>query len=1845
MSLTDGHPITYFNLEVSQKPGQDRANALSIGNSVPLEKLIIEYRNSLDDDKGTGQGDIITTPPLTNSEQTKPSRTVQANEDKELEHDTASKPRGEQSKMSDEIEKSTPVAGSSTGLPAKKPRLPIKPEAGTTLDIKGEISADQATAEVTISCISRDGEKTATISIVPKGLRVIRSVLNLLGFGGDAEQLKKGIPLGSPDCFDVDIKHVDGEVAVVDGKLQFRSFEFVAQSIWSFTVFEGPPEIKVLELRLEVRYNVRGSGKDPEGLRGRLSAIFSVSEDVRFVVGYQHNEPGIGNAFVGSTLGTRDTQIMDLAKAIGMDSNAFQLPKTQNESAVAQDWHVKEIGVIFLPKKYIEITGSVTAQLTNGIGGVDLNLEELKALLRIDSRLSKEISSSDDGRPRSKVLSLPTKDQKFQPEGVKRTSYEAWLKGRLKIKGLVAAEAWLYIKTGEDSVLTALLKKDEVSATTSGLEQLADKVSASNEQRDVDSWDKIVPKGFQPLMVGETGVSLYANFTQPKLILAAQIGNKATALLLVKTEEKAETKSPGEENVKKTSVETHRDDKTPDGQRNDAGKDNISPDIAKNNTTDTGKRKTKNLYMVSLVIKDLASLWEPLKEAVSDQFPVVDIAAHIQGYDSTIKKIKDDLVMPLDADEQQATTSTGVLAVLDGLKDEVSIKSGAWFFASIDLSTKKAGNMKDIITLDISEAARTTSTITLYARLKQDETIYQIAAKDFRLFGDRLKFNGIGTYQPDAKGDTPYFDIDAQLTVLLKSGGGDHLLQFNVRLSLYARKTTFNLEGAQKEQSVSNPLPDMFNVTLSSLGISGTSIKDENGSVQRNCKITGKARLGSNNATMENGSGELDATLIFLDGVPRVAVLEYSKTNKISMASIFDDIVAPNPPPGEAAPVSWPKDECDALEFESAVFSYAKADEGKDKIKFEDVEYLDGLSLAANLKIFEASFSISAVFPRNRSGVKLTGTYNDDQGINLYFARIVKSSIGIDTTGRATGSVANRVAFTAVMDLVLFDEPGFQLELLYQPAKNPKDRDFEGTASYNPLKEPDENSLISKFGRSLTFTYKNGRWSFKGWNLGISDTELDFLHAIEQASHSDSDCVALVDLVADQLKKVVKTKFNLILGLPKEPDANKPKDEFWFTMTWSYNLTVVGKVNVVFIEGSKDEPMLVKAPLKGPFTLKRLVEIVWETIKLPDNWKALGQALLRDANKLAELIAMLAVEEFGKETVKGILCRKAKPDNIKNRGRTLHKKQTDDLWDKIKKLKEAIETLVKIGTVAGAIGAAIAIGGALASIGPEIGLLLAAGTLGALLLAAIDDEDEKKEMKQTVKDLEKEIADLVARQLEFERQIADGLMLTAPPTAEFLPDIEESTIRVNWGSHPPMPWGKPLDMAVFGGQQAVLKWDVRAGIPQSGLKEAEWLQIGDVVDGPDQCKLQWEEFRYASRVTVWVRVQLETQGRVFRAQEWVVVHAEHHPWLRPPTGLSLTVEEGGGNCVVGLPPAEGDVPGDYAVELVAFDSIVRDAVGPTAGDARPGQPHSQANEAVVFRRPFSGMDAGAQEVVIPITSLPSDAANSLVGRFLRARACQLAWDSTLHNSPTAVSVQWLPLLSAPPSYTARMDGRKILAEWEEPAELSPDRSNYTITVRRLWDGNIATTASDASVAPGQKHSVGMPLTSSNGVRHGDKVTVIVQASATPTAIRLAGIVSLTVLYPLVLSISAADYDLGRSLLSIYIVSDQTFAADSSTLSFRVTLIPVAEPLHLPNDSIEPTAQVSPVILRIVQARTVWENMALIRMELPGLQTSAKLHVGIGEEGDKSDPFLLLMSPPSLTLGTAHLEVAAEEQGA
>ncbi|KAK3363852.1 hypothetical protein B0T25DRAFT_513751 [Lasiosphaeria hispida] len=129
---------------------------------------------------------------------------------------------------------------------------------------------------------------------------------------------------------------------------------------------------------------------------------FEIGKKFSFMVAYlRHSKLGT-DAFSGTTKDKLPSGLgfSDLSSAVGMPASIYQLPKNQ-----VGNWDIQGITAVFIPNKYFEVRGRVSAEWKDDIGGIDISLERLEGVLRVDSRGKEE-------------------------EAEKTRSYQVWLTGK-----------------------------------------------------------------------------------------------------------------------------------------------------------------------------------------------------------------------------------------------------------------------------------------------------------------------------------------------------------------------------------------------------------------------------------------------------------------------------------------------------------------------------------------------------------------------------------------------------------------------------------------------------------------------------------------------------------------------------------------------------------------------------------------------------------------------------------------------------------------------------------------------------------------------------------------------------------------------------------------------------------------------------------------------------------------------------------------------------------------------------------------------------------------------------------------------------------------------------------------------------------------------------------------------------------------------------------------------------------------------------------------------------------------------------------------------------------------------
>ncbi|KAF5536642.1 hypothetical protein FMEXI_10242 [Fusarium mexicanum] len=1634
----------------------------------------------------------------------------------------------------------------SVGVASEKPSLPTDVKTGsgstdvskrqddepddkyrTSLQIVAGLKKGETHVNIQIDCLGREDGSVASISIEPvvkDSLRMAR-VLSLFDF--ERKDLQLSVPTDCTDCFDVSIQLIQGTVAVVrssnvadKNSLQFRTFELSAHSTEPFTILDEPVKLQVLRMSLHVKYNAVAIGEDPQGLSGMLSGVFMIG-DVPLLVTYSKHE-SYGHAFTGQMMElSQRTRLSDLAQSVGISEKNYRVPSDQSSS-----WTLSSVNGLFLPKKLVEVRATLVdpsgpVALSRSIGGLDLVLEALQVAFRVDYRTKEELSDPKAGQPPNRVAgerksTSRTDESKFP--------CEIWLHGKLRVKTLVAMEAWLWIRSPGETILSAVLTKDK---RPQPLSEMCDIVSSSN--KDLLPWTDVVPPTFKPLTLGETGVTFWANFTKSKLLMMGQIDENVSAIFMVKALGD-ETKSGNE-----------KDPSKPAGEK-------------------------KRGYVAALLVRDLAALWEPLQSTITDRFPIINAAAYAQGHECTVKDIREDLNMEKDPQLQSGTLPDDIQKALTGLDDKTKIEPGFWVFATIDVySSDTSKSMKDVIALDLAPKTdlpqdAPATIITLYAKMamtKSQETIYQVSVKDLFFCGPELRINGAGTYRPKAVDPEPNFDLKARLDVALEFDNSQKILQFDVDFQSSKSITRFDAAGKVTDKVIDNPLSGMFNVQIYNFGISGSSRKLLDGTIQRDWKVFGQAKFkGSPPKTMSSISGEI----LFVNGSPSVVVLKY-QTGTMDMSELFDSVVKPNPPPvlETQLPASWPNDDFDPIEFKSLIFTYAKGQDGKDSVIVQGLEYQTGFNFTADLTLFGKDFAVSALIPQSRSGVRLKGTYRGT--IDVRFAQVHNPSVGLDTTSTNPSSIS----FVANADFTFFGIDGFSLDLQYQPSTKVQDRVFKGTATY------DKPLLGMKKGDvRLTVAYSKGQWGFEGWDMSLVNDAVNILDAIEKGSHNDGLCEALVDFAAKLISKEVKTQFHFTLGLPRNqqpsheiPQISGKKSVFKFTLSVSFNVIFAGKI-VTTVSLDKSKPMEFGVPFEGKFTISNLVEVIWATITSPENWEQIGAAILREPAKFGAILTVVGIEGFGKELIKRIVCRNTQPENIKLRAR---QDFLEDIADALKKIKEVAEAAKDWAvSVGAAVAAAAAIAEFLEGVGAGIlaGLLGAFGvTIGYLINKALD-QAEKDWVDEQMKIVEGELRNLSDLLNKIEEALREALVMEGLVKADYLDDKEESVIKATWS--------KPGKGNFSFEDSSKLSYEVRIStenvIPQDG-ETTVMLEL----------TRQNDEYRYVGKVFVWVQAILKDHGREYSSRDWTQVQPPHVKWLRPPTGIDLRVQ--GDSCVVEIPVSDVE-PADYFLELRA-KSFSEDS---------PGE--------LVFARPFSGVDDGPHEILIPITALSAMVTKaSLLDGFIK----QISWDpNNAHDSPFGISTQSLNMLPAPTGLSVQLEKRSVRVTWDE-TYVSLPTSGYTVSYTKEDGTTLVSLTQDSKAG---QYSVTTKLESA---KNGDNIDIAVRANSSPNMLYLTAKKTWTLSYQPQLTITNANYDEEDGWLSIEVASDILLPLDcffvirSTSQSQNILSVP---------DPIKP--------------RCIWGKMATLRVvdkmiKLP-IEIQASIAAPSSGDGDPTAPYTI-----------------------
>jgi hypothetical protein len=567
--------------------------------------------------------------------------------------------------------------------------------------------------------------------------------------------------------------------------------------------------------------------------------------------------------------------------------------------------------VRLIPENRVEVWAAGTKTWSGDVCGVTVSLEKLMAFFRYTQGA-------------------------FQPGTQDRfpATYEAYLRGRVDVKGYVAAEAQLSIGKESHATFTALLARPgqgqgSVDVFGSVVDDMAASSTSSSSSPSSDgqssgAWKDMVPAFKEPMVFEQQSkLFMFADFKSKKLVLAATVQDFGAALLLGRDPD-AESEVP----------------KPDEAQGSEPGMD----DDSKLPAVPTKKKSSGRKYIFFLEVRDLNRLWAETQDDVAAQFNISRVSVQVIGYQTTLKQLREDIAAvttgvgesntdptkSIDgAASTQASSQSGLLDPLtaapaktalelfSGMDESMEFVPGAWIIAELNLGTaqqdKKA--MTGVLTLDasnITEGQTTTRpTVRLYAKVvkktnhlaggpdggaqggqqqpngdnkdsevgppkEEQQTEYGIDIRNLQIFDGLVTIDGSGKYLPKGK----ELSIDARLGLRLSASAAEDQLKFDVKLTMNETTTSFEV-GARttSTQSLTNPFSGgMFNVKLEGLKVKGSSTKKAGapGGVERKCTIYGAALLGGSN----DGNGQkarLLGLIHFENGKPVLAVVDFTR--------------------------------------------------------------------------------------------------------------------------------------------------------------------------------------------------------------------------------------------------------------------------------------------------------------------------------------------------------------------------------------------------------------------------------------------------------------------------------------------------------------------------------------------------------------------------------------------------------------------------------------------------------------------------------------------------------------------------------------------------------------------------------------------------------------------------------------------------------------------------------------------------------------------------------------------------------------------------------------------------------
>ncbi|KAK0512542.1 hypothetical protein JMJ35_004559 [Cladonia borealis] len=617
-----------------------------------------------------------------------------------------------------------------------------------------------------------------------------------------------------------------------------------------------------------------------------------------------------------------------LATASSMEPRDITLPPTPSSPSGADTKHMPKVTMVsphtigarvrLIPKNRVEVWAAGNEIWSGNICGVTVELQKLIAFFRYTQGAFKP--GTQDRYP---------------------STNEAYLRGRVAIKGYVSAEAQLSIGRERNATFTALLERPhgEEQGNVDVLRMVADDMASSTSSFSTSfsssspvggggessgAWEVMVPAFKEPMVFDQNSkLFMFADFRSRKMLLAATVQDFRAALLLGRDPDAESNASSGGENgAVGSEIEAE------ESKLNGKG---LKPGVEGSKIPVLAKQSGGRKYIFFLEVRDLNRLWAETRDEVGAQFDISRVSVQIIGYWTTLKQLREDIAVVTTSAGESSTDPTKsldgagpdchggldalttapvktALELFGGMEEGMEFKPGASIIAKLNLETaqqeKKA--MTRVITLDASDTTgETRPTVRLYAKvIKKAEGVSEGSNEGAQGQQPNGDSKGVGAtkeqqtqYSIDIRnlqiyvglvtinGTGKYLPkgrelaIDAHLHLRLSASGANEL-KFDVKLTINEKTSSFEV-GAEttSTQSLTNRFDGgMFNVRLEGLKIKGSSTKKTGASGGLERTCTiYGAALLGGSSDGSGQKARLLGLIHFEKGKPVVAIVEFTR--------------------------------------------------------------------------------------------------------------------------------------------------------------------------------------------------------------------------------------------------------------------------------------------------------------------------------------------------------------------------------------------------------------------------------------------------------------------------------------------------------------------------------------------------------------------------------------------------------------------------------------------------------------------------------------------------------------------------------------------------------------------------------------------------------------------------------------------------------------------------------------------------------------------------------------------------------------------------------------------------------